>query len=544
MPMTHSSVRHPLIRAQQAMRKRMADTSQDDNAGFTLIELVVVVAILPLVVGGIAVALISVFSLQSSVSNRVSDSNDALVASTVFNRDVQSSQMVTTDTNPSDPAVPACGTSTQNQVLGLEWGFNAGNTALGPNGGYQTVVSYISQAVPDPQSRTTIYALVRQVCANGASTSNFTTQRVSSDIGTLTPQVTFSPASALTTSATQWVSTIGLTAINLSVTEPGADFASAGTNQNASDNYSFSLVGVPGAATSSGAAVDPNSNPTGQCSFASPGTGTYANQLCFVDFTNYPTAKVNPTYCTTTPTAVEMSIAITGTADTLKFCLSYSGTTTIAPSAIPTYYSAGSSEAFLGNNGFYTGVSGEPALYSAGGGYSYMYFTNVQVFDSSNNPASGWTLVTGDAESTDPSEWMSFASNLNWSVLPNNGASDLWGNACYTSINPTHNNSGAFNWTSATPPSSSNVPDPGNPNANPPDAGSLPSTSNATTLNVNTSNNYSTGASTILCESNTSLNHTGTMMLQAQEQNSAVAQTLTVSMRGTGREAMFLAVLL
>jgi len=538
--MTRSSVAHPLLRARQAMRSRMANTTQDDSAGFTLIELIVVVAILPLVVGGIAVALISVFSLQTSVSNRVSDSNDALVASTTFNRDVQSSQMVTTDTNPADPAVPSCGSSTQHQVLGLEWGFNAGNTALGPNGGYQNVVSYISEAVPDSQSRVTVYALVRQVCANGPSTSNFTTQKLSGDIGTLTPQVTFSPASALGTSASQWFSTIGLTAINLNVTEPGADFTSAGgTTQNASDNYSYSLVGLPGAATSSGAAVAPNSNPTGQCSFASPGTGTYANQLCFVDFTNYPTAKVNPTYCTVTPAAVEMTIAISGTADTLKFCLSYSGTTTIAPNAIPTYYSAGSSEAFLGNNGFYTGVSGEPALYSAGKGYSYMYFTNVQLFDSSNQPASGWTLVAGDAESTDPDEWMSFASNLNWSVLPNNGASDLWGNACYTSINPTHNNSGAFNWTSATPPNASTVPDPGNP------AGTLPSASYATTLSVNASNNYSTGASTILCESNTSLNHTGTMMLQAQEpQGSTAAQTLTVSMSGSGREAMFLAVLL
>jgi prepilin-type N-terminal cleavage/methylation domain-containing protein len=519
------------------MRERMASTTDDDSAGFTLIELVVVVAILPLVVGGIAVALISVFSLQTSVSNRVSDSNDALVASTVFNRDVQSSQMVTTDANPADPAVPACGAATQHQVLGLEWGFNAGNTALGPNGGYQTVVSYVSQLVPDSQSRVPVYALVRQVCSSGPATTGFTTQQLSGDIGTLTPQVTFSPASALASSATAWITTVGLTAINLHVTEPGADFASAGgSSQDASDNYSFSLVGLPGAATSSGTALDPNSNPTGQCSFASPGTGTYANQLCFVDFTNYPTAKVNPTYCTTTPTAVEMSIAITGTADTLKFCLSYSGTTTIAPNAIPTYYAAGSSEAFLGNNGFYTGVSGEPALYSAGGGYSYMYFTNVQLFDSSGNPASGWTLVTGDAESTDPSEWMSFASNLSWSVLPNNGASDLWGNACYTSLNPTHNNSGAFNWTSATPPSSSNVPDPGS---------TLPSTSNATTLSVNTNNNYSTGTSTILCESNTSLNHTGTMMLQAQEPSgSTAAQTLTVSMKGTGREAMFLAVLL
>ncbi len=530
----------------------MAATTPEDSGGFTLIELVVVVAILPLVVGGIAVALISVFSLQHSVTNRVSDSNDALVASSTFNRDAQSAQMITTDPNPTDavaPGAPACGTSTQHQVLGLEWGAPP---AAGQSANYQTVVSYVTDQVADPQSNTTIYALDRQVCTNGPSATGYTTQRVSSDIGS--PVVTFSPQSSLYLSSTEWIPTLGLQSpITINVDEPGADFASAGSNDpNHSDNFKFSLVGLPGAFTSSGPAPDPSDIPIGGCSFASAGPNSfYANQLCFVDFTNFPTATKDPSYCTVSPTAVEMTIAITGTADTLKFCISYSGVATMVPHPIPTYYSAGSSEAFLGNNGFYTGVAGDPALYQVGpsgkptnGGYSTVYLTNVQLFDSSDEPASGWTLVTGDAESTDAHEWMDFASNLNWSVLPNNGASNLWGNACSNALNTSNNSSGAFAWTSATPPGVSNVPDPGDILASPPQAGSLPSPANATTLNVNPTT-FSTGANSILCESDMSLNHTGTMMLSApQPSGSMTPQTLTVTMYGTGLEAMFLAVLL
>ena len=56
-----------------------ARRSGESSAGFTLIELVIVTAVLPIVIGAIAVGVISVFSLQSSVSNRLTDSGDAEV---------------------------------------------------------------------------------------------------------------------------------------------------------------------------------------------------------------------------------------------------------------------------------------------------------------------------------------------------------------------------------------------------------------------------------------------------------------------------------
>jgi hypothetical protein len=67
---------------------------------------------------------------------------------------------------------------------------------------------------------------------------------------------------------------------------------------------------------------------------------------------------------------------------------------------------------------------------------------------------------------------------------------------------------------------------------------------NRAALSIN-STTYATGVPSILCEASTSLNKTGTMMLQAQEPPSSTApQTLTVTMNGAGRQAVFLGVLL
>ena len=80
---------------------------------------------------------------------------------------------------------------------------------------------------------------------------------------------------------------------------------------------------------------------------------------------------------------------------------------------LPTYTSPPASEAFLGNNGFYTGVPGDPALYTYLEGTDItFYFTNIKVLDQNGNPASHWQLVTGDAESTDAGE------SITWSTCP------------------------------------------------------------------------------------------------------------------------------
>lgn len=499
----HDDSLHPVAIVRKATRRRAAGS---DEAGFTLIELIVVVAILPIVVGGLAMALLSVFGLQNQTFNRVTDSNDEQIASVSFNRDVQSAQQLTTQ------STPGCGTSAQTQLLGLEWGPNSSAP-----GGFQTVVSYVVNT-----ANTTARTMFRQVCTAGTSTVPSSSNVVSHDIGsnpTLTCNTLTTSTLCITgsgadnplpdesTSFGNWASAQGVTGITFKIVAPGS-------------SYTYSLVGVPGLSTSQGFASNLQAANGQGCNFASSGSGTYANHLCFADFAGFNAA--NYIY----PTCDTMQRPIAGTPYTLQFCLSVNSTS-VAPAAIPTYYnpSGNNSEAFLGNNGFYTGIAGDPALYTdVQGAVVTAYFTNIQVLDSAGNPATGWTLVTGDAESTDGGEWNVYTSNLNWSILPNNGSSDLWGNACYDTSDA--NNNGALQYTGTMPATATSV-----------------STQTAA-LSINTTT-YATGVPSIICAASTSLNKTGTMMLQAQEPSTShAAQTLTVTMNGTGLQAIFLGVLL
>ena len=163
---------HPVAVARRATRRRAEGT---DEAGFTLIELVITVVILPIVLGGIAAALLAVFGLQTQTQNRIGDSNDARVGSSTFNKDVQSAEQVTT---ANFAVAPGCGSATggpsgsQTQLLGLQWGANSA-----ANGGFQTVVSYVTQQLPGQKG----LALIRQECSNGQSTTPTSTTTISRD---------------------------------------------------------------------------------------------------------------------------------------------------------------------------------------------------------------------------------------------------------------------------------------------------------------------------------------------------------------------------
>ena len=453
--------------------------------GFTLIELIIVVAVVPLIIGAITLALISVLSLQAGVSKSISASADAQVVSANFQKDVEGADMITTQ--PS--STPQCGTGTQ--LLGLEW--NQQGTV------YQNIVSYVKVDNGSTSS------LVRQYCTNGSTTPT-STSTISSDIlqsQTQSAPVVITPASTNASAAAGWTPTAGITGVTFTTTEPAS-------------GYSYTLTAVPEATTTGTSQVAALST---TCGFATPGTGTYASTLCFVDFSPYDDA---PAPCPGSPGFQAMTAGIVGTPFTLNFCVKVSsvvssvtragspitgplaapvaygtihGATTtggfngVSAVSLPTYTDPPTSEAFLGNNGFYTGVPGNPAFYSeVEGSTTTIQVIDIQVLDAVGNRATGWALVTGDAESTDAGESMTWTSDKPLSLIPNSPTSAI-GNACAAPVSP--------------------------------------------------DGLTGVGKTTVECAATVNSDKTGTVMLQAPTPN-----TLTVTMVGAGLQAVFLGLLL
>jgi prepilin-type N-terminal cleavage/methylation domain-containing protein len=417
--------------------------------GFTLIELIVVVALMPIIVGALSIGLVSILSLQSGVSGRVGDSGDAQVVGVNFGNDVQSAANITTMTTAQ------CGSGTQ--LLGLEWG-----PGVQP-GKFQTVISYVLVANANGSTS----SLIRQYCTGGSSTpTNSTT--MSSDVPNNQPAATIAPPSSNTAAMSGWTPTAGVTSVTFPITGHASQ-------------YQYNEVAVPGQSANSNQ-VSTITPPTTTCGFATIDTGTYSSSLCFVDFTKYNAAQA------AAPGCQQITAGITNTPFTMSFCLSVSGGP-VAPASIPTYTNPPTSEAFLGNNGFYTGIPGNPAFYqTTQHSTTTVTLTNIQVLDANGNPATGWGIVTGDAESTDKNESMTWTSDKALNLIPNSPSSAI-GNAC------------------AAPTSPDGL--------------------------------TGVGTTTVLCAATVSSDKTGTVMLQA-----ATPTTLSVQMVGDGLEAMFIGLLL
>lgn len=218
--------------------KRRADsrpgTSRGDE-GMTLIELLVTLLILPLVIGGLAFGLVAVFSLQSNVSGRITDSGDAQTLSASFSKDVQSAQQLT------DSSTPTCGAG--RQLIAFEWGA----TSVG----YLNYVSYNSL----PNGSTTTYSLVRNLCISAPSPSPSLTQTVVTDLSATSasapPTITCAPtANDCSPHPTAWVEARGVTQVMLPVTETQSVIAGS------SKPFAFALSATPRAFTE---AVNPTS---------------------------------------------------------------------------------------------------------------------------------------------------------------------------------------------------------------------------------------------------------------------------------------------
>ena len=359
----------------------------------------------------------------------------------------------------TSPTATQCGTG--NQLLGLEWNLNSQTST------YQTVVSYV-------EIRTgSTYSLVRQMCSAGVSVTPTTSTTISNDIPVTQPSPKLSPAVENSSAQSGWVQAQSVTGVNFVVTEPQS-------------NYNYTLDAVPNATLSSGTLGSASTTkPNTSCGFATAGPGTYASTLCFVDFTSYSQTKA------TSAGGESFAAAVTGTPFTITFTLNESGGT-LTGASFPTYTNVPVSEAFLGNNGFYTGVPNDGALYqTTSGTTSVVSISNIQVLDSQGNPATDWELVTGDAESTDSGESITWVSDQDLNLIPNSPTSPV-GNAC----------------------------------------NSVPPTTNSTYLT-------GLGTTTVKCSATLSSDKTGTVMLDA-----LTPKTLTVTLVGAGLQAMFLGLLL
>jgi len=378
------------------------------------VELLIVVTIIPIIVGALSSGLLAVFSLQSSVANRLSNSSDAQIVAANFRVDVQSAAYITTNQTNK----PVCAPGTGTRLLGMEW-----NPV--PGGGFQTVVSYFS--VPVVGATKTTYSLVRQFCTGGLLTTPSSSTTISSNlpIGQAPPTVT---CSATCDSSSAWVSAQGITSVTFPIQQPesGMNNGNAGPTGCTNNAFCYTLAAVPAMSASSGSNGGPVSvNKTAGCGFASPGTGTFASSLCLVDFAGLSDNDM----IAARQGCLQMAVPLPSNA-TMYFCLGITGGS-VAPYSLPTW-----TQAFLGNTisgqPFYTGIPGKPALYQNGtgniGGTTTVTMSNISVVGPSGVPATGWEIVGVDAESSDDGESITFSSDQNLFLIPNSPGNPV-GNA-------------------------------------------------------------------------------------------------------------------
>ncbi len=88
---------------------RSEGSGRQCDTGFTLVELLIVLVVLPIVVGAIAYALVATFSLQSGATHRLTNTDDAQVVASTFEKDVQSASLLTVENGSQYQ----CGSGTQ-----------------------------------------------------------------------------------------------------------------------------------------------------------------------------------------------------------------------------------------------------------------------------------------------------------------------------------------------------------------------------------------------------------------------------------------------
>ena len=193
---------------------RPAGCRRQCDTGFTLVELLIVLVVLPIVVGAIAYALVATFSLQSGATHRLTNTDDAQVVASTFEKDVQSAALLTVE-NGSQYQCGSGGT----QLLGLQWTSTSG----------MVVVSYEEAGSTSP------YSLVRNYCTGGVSTPADTSTLVF-NLPANQPPPTYN-CSGRCAAGSGWISAAGVSDVTLAISETNSD-----TKTGA---FTYSLVATP-----------------------------------------------------------------------------------------------------------------------------------------------------------------------------------------------------------------------------------------------------------------------------------------------------------
>lgn len=244
-------------------RCRDSQDRRRNDDGLTLVELLIVIAILPLVAGALAVALIAVISQSNTASSKTTNSGDASVFSASYVPDVMGSSQVTTDPSVSSP--PVCGGGTP--VVSLQWG-------LSPT----VVVSYTVQSQVQ-QGNQTASVLYRYECFGGSTTPSRSTVVVHKlQSGTLQATISGSSTTCSSTGCAQgaaknsWISTEGVSGISVTVNAPESTTA-----------FNYTLTGVPRASSNASRNSTPPGNPDPLVVVKSTGQVNCGNATLVVD---------------------------------------------------------------------------------------------------------------------------------------------------------------------------------------------------------------------------------------------------------------------